>query len=160
MEEARSEGRVGQADRRAQRGCRPDAPRGVAFLSSRAREPSEGDWSELTLLLKRLSDAPDLGSRLQPDKSGQARLRRRSDASLNAREGAKPRAGVYATLGGGGVAFKPHKAKAAPKPTAEAELNALLDAASLLARDRELAVESQLVDGEDEAVAYEEGSRS
>ena len=67
------------------------------------------------------------------------KLQRRCDASLDAREGAKPHAGARATLGGGGVAFK---SKAAPKSTAEAELSALSDAASSLTRDREFAIGS------------------
>ena len=136
--------------------CRPDALCSVVFLSSRAQEPSEDDWSKLTRLLKRLSNASDLGLRLQPDKDGKARLQRYRDASFNAHEGAKSHAGVYVTLGGGGVAFKSYKFKIAPKSTAEAELNALSDATSLLAHDRELAIESQLIDGKDEVIVYED----
>ena len=135
---------------------RPDALRSVAFLSSGAQEPNEDDWSKLTRLLKRLSDASELSLRLQPDKGGEARLQRRRDASFNAHEGAKSHAGVCVTLGGGVVALKSYKIIIAPKSTAEAELNALSDATSLLAHDRELAIESQLIDGKDEVIIYED----
>ena len=43
-----------------------------------------------------------------------------------------------------------------PKSTAEAELNVLSDATSLLVHDREFAIESQLIDGKDEVIIYED----
>ena len=89
-----------------------------------------------------MNNAPDLGLRLQPDKDGKMRLQRYRDASFNAHEGARSHAGVYVTLGGGGAALKSYKIKIASKSTAEAELNVLSDATSLLAHDRELAIES------------------
>ena len=136
--------------------CRPDVLCSVTLLSSRVQEPNEDDWSKLMHLLKHLNNTSDLGLRLQPDKNGKMRLQCYCDASFNAHEGAKSHAGVYITLGGGGVAFKSYKIKIAPKSTAEAELNVLSDATSLLAHDREFAIESQLIDGKDEVVIYED----
>ena len=49
--------------------------------------------------------------RLQPDKNGKMRLQRYCDASFNVHEGAKSHAGIYITLGGGGVVFKSYKIK-------------------------------------------------
>ena len=56
----------------------------------------------------------------------------------------------------GGVLFKSYKIKIVPKSTAEAELNVLSDATSLLVHDREFAIESQLIDGKDEVIIYED----
>ena len=107
-------------------------------------------------LLKYLNNASDLGLCLQPDKNGKMRLQCYCDASFNVHEGAKSHAGIYITLGGGGVVFKSYKIKIVPKSTAEAELNVLSDATSLLAHDREFAIESQLIDGKDEVIIYED----
>ena len=43
-----------------------------------------------------------------------------------------------------------------PKSTAESELNVLSDATSLLVHDREFAIESQIIDGKDEVIIYED----
>ena len=128
----------------------------VIFLSSRVQEPNEDDWSKLMHLLKYLNYTSDLGLCLQPDKDGKMRLQCYCDASFNVHEGAKSHAGIYITLGGGGVLFKSYKIKIVPKSTAEAELNVLSDATSLLVHDREFAIESQLIDGKDEVVVYED----
>lgn len=136
--------------------CRPDILCSVIFLSSRVQEPNEDDWSKLTHLLKYLNNTSDLGLCLQPDRDGKMRLQCYCDASFNVHEGAKSHAGIYITLGGGGVVFKSYKIKVVPKSTAEAELNVLSDATSLLVHDREFAIESQLIDGKDEVIIYED----
>ena len=111
------------------------------------QEPNEDDWNKLMHLLKYLNGTSDLGLCLQPDKNGNVKLQRYCDASFNVHEGAKSHAGIYITLGGGGVAFKSYEIKMVPKSTAEAELYVLSDATSLLVHDREFAIESQLIDG-------------
>jgi len=53
-----------------------------------------------------------------------------------------------------GVLGKSYKIKIASKSVAEAELNILSDATSLLVHDREFAIESQIIDGKDEVIIY------
>ena len=55
-----------------------------------------------------------------------------------------------------GVLGKSYKIKIASKSVAEAELNILSDATSLLVHDREFAIESQILDGKDEVIIYED----
>ena len=107
-------------------------------------------------LLKHLNNTPELGLCLQPDRDGKLRLQCYCDASFNVHEGAKSHGGVYITFGGGGVVCKSYKIKVAPKSTAESELNVLSDATSLLVHDREFAIESQIIDGKDEVIIYED----
>ena len=138
------------------RHCRPDILCSVVFLSSRANEPNEDDWKKLMQLLKYLNNTPELGLCLQPDRDGKLRLQCYCDASFNVHEGAKSHGGIYITFGGGGVVCKSYKIKVVPKSTAESELNVLSDATSLLVHDREFAIESQIIDGKDEVIIYED----
>jgi len=107
-------------------------------------------------LLKCLNNTPGLGLCLQPDKNGKMRLQCLCDASFYVHEGAKSHAGIYITLGGGGIVFKSYEIKIVPKSTAEAELNVLSDAKSFLVYDHEFAIKSQLIDGKDEVIVYED----
>ena len=136
--------------------CRPDILCSTIFLSSRVQEPTTQDWNKLMHLLKYLNSTPNLGLCLQPDKDGKLRLQCYCDASFNVHEGAKSHAGIYITFGGGGVLCKSYKIKIVPKSVAEAELNTLSDATSLLVHDREFAIESQIIDGKDEVIIHED----
>ena len=120
------------------------------------QEPTTQDWNKLMHLLKYLNSTPNLGLCLQPDKDGKLRLQCYCDASFNVHEGAKSHAGIYITFGGGGVLCKSYKIKIVPKSVAEAELNTLSDATSLLVHDREFAIESQIIDGKDEVIIHED----
>ena len=50
----------------------------------------------------------------------------------------------------------PIKSKSCRKSVCEAELNILSDATSLLVHDREFAIKSQIIDGKDEVIIYED----
>lgn len=108
--------------------ARPDILPGITFLSSRVRQPNEGDWRKLVKIMGFLKETQDEVMHLSAD--DQCCINWHIDASFAVHPDMKSHTGATMTLGKGAIMSISCKQKVNTRSTTESELVAVDDALS------------------------------